>query len=260
MLIPTACRVFENALRLPLAPPHVKQDFRPSPRSQIDELASLRRFVPTGESGEASTHAQSVGCFGYRWLALPKFLALSTQPFELGPGAIPLASGVKRLFAARSLLPYSNLRRCRSLARLHLRSQQPAAFQLSLFATGPCSIGTLGLAARQNKSFDLVFSDGTADPNQCFRLPPSFEDFRFETQARAIQDISRSRDREFTLFRNCRKRNTSGNCGFPVQNKDLLWTWVEKQLPHCNLHIQRCETILQKLVSCTGQCAQNARS
>ena len=229
---------------MPLAPPHVKQDFRPSPRSQIDELAGLRRFVPTGESGEASTHAQSVGCFGYRWLALPKFLALSTQPFELGPGAIPLASGVKRLFAARSLLPYSNLRRCRSLARLHLRSQQPAAFQLSLFATGPCSIGTLGLAARQNKSFDLVFSDGTADPNQCFRLPPSFEDFRFETQARAIQDISRSRDREFTLFRNCRKRNTSGNCGFPVQNKDLLWTRVEKQLPHCNLHIQRCETIL----------------
>jgi hypothetical protein len=144
VLIPTACRVFENALRLPLAPPHVKQDFRPSPRSQIDELAGLRRFVPTGESGEASTHAQSVGCFGYRWLALPKFLALSTQPFELGPGAIPLASGVKRLFAALSLLPYSNLRRCRSLARLHLRSQQPAAFQLSLFATGPGLLFFLG--------------------------------------------------------------------------------------------------------------------
>jgi hypothetical protein len=170
----------------------VKQDFRPSPRSQIDELAGLRRFVPTGESGEASTHAQSVGCFGYRWLALPKFLALSTQPFELGPGAIPLASGVKRLFAARSLLPYSNLRRCRSLARLHLRSQQPAAFQLSLFATGPCSIGTLGLAARQNKSFDLVFSDETADPNQCFRLPDQSGD------STALRPIASSKLRRTT--------------------------------------------------------------
>jgi len=100
VLIPTACRIFENALRLPLAPPHMKQDFRPSSCSQVDELAGLRRFVPTGESGEALTHAQPVGYFGYRWLSPSKFLAPSTQPFELGPGALPLASGVKRLFAA----------------------------------------------------------------------------------------------------------------------------------------------------------------
>jgi len=100
VLIPTACRVFENALRLPLALSHMKQDFRPSSCFQIDELAGFRQFVPTGESGEAFTHVQSVGCFGYRQLAPPKFLALSTQPFGLGPGALPLASGVKRLFAA----------------------------------------------------------------------------------------------------------------------------------------------------------------
>jgi hypothetical protein len=99
----------------------MKQDFRPSSRSQIDELAGFRQLVLTGDSGEALTHAQPVGTFGYRRLAPPKFLAPSTQPFELGPGALPLASGVKRLFAARSLLTYSNLRCRRSLARLHLR-------------------------------------------------------------------------------------------------------------------------------------------
>src|SRR2546421_308251 len=42
--------------------------------------------------------------------------------------------------------------------------------------------------------------------------------FSFETQARAIQDISRSRVREFTLFSNTSKRNTSEFCEFPVQN------------------------------------------
>jgi hypothetical protein len=156
VLIATACRVFENALRLPLAPPHVKQDFRPSSRFQIDELAGLRRFVPTGESGEAFTHVQSVGCFGYRRLAQSKFLAPSTQPFELGPGAVPLASGVKRLFAARSLLPYSNLRCCRSLARLHLRSQQPAAFQLSLFCDRPL----FDWNSRSRRASEQIFRPG----------------------------------------------------------------------------------------------------
>jgi hypothetical protein len=33
-------------------------------------------------------------------LAPPKFLAPSAQPFEPGPGAFPLASGIKQLFAA----------------------------------------------------------------------------------------------------------------------------------------------------------------
>lgn len=78
----------------------MKQNFRPSPCFQIDELAGFRRFILTGESGEAFPHPRPAGYFGYRQLALPKFLALSTQPFELGPGAVPLASGVERLFAA----------------------------------------------------------------------------------------------------------------------------------------------------------------
>jgi len=78
----------------------MKQDFRPSPRSQIDELAGFRRFILTGKSGEAFPHARPAGCFGYRRLASPKFLAPSAQPFEPGPGAFPLASGIKQLFAA----------------------------------------------------------------------------------------------------------------------------------------------------------------
>lgn len=97
VLIPTACRIFRTAL---WAPSHMKQDFRPSSCSQIDELADFRRFVPTGEGSEAFTHARPAGCFGYRRLAPSNFLSPSAQPFELGPGAFPLASGVKQLFAA----------------------------------------------------------------------------------------------------------------------------------------------------------------
>jgi len=97
VLIPTACRIFRTAL---WAPSHMKQDFRPSSCCQIDELAGFHRFIPTGESGEALTHARPAGCFGYRRLAPSKFLAPSAQPFEPGPGAFPLASGVRQLFAA----------------------------------------------------------------------------------------------------------------------------------------------------------------
>jgi len=75
---------------------------------------------------------------------------------------------------------------CRLLARLHLRFQQPVTFRLSSFATGPCSIGTLGLISRPNRPCGQLFSDKTAGSNRRFRHPPPFEDFRFETQARAI--------------------------------------------------------------------------
>jgi len=88
VLIPTACRIFKTAL---WAPSRMKPDFRLTPCLQIDELADFRRFVLTGESGEAFTHARPVGCFRDRRLAPPKFLAPSAQPFEPGPGAFPLA-------------------------------------------------------------------------------------------------------------------------------------------------------------------------
>jgi len=79
--------------------PHEDKTFVLPSRSQIDELAGFRRFALTGESGEAFTHARPAGCFRDRRLAPPKFLAPSAQPFEPGPGAFPLASGVRRLFA-----------------------------------------------------------------------------------------------------------------------------------------------------------------
>lgn len=96
VLIPTACRIFRTAL---WASSRTKLDFRPTSRFQIDELAGFRRFAPTGKSGEAFPHARPAGCFRYRRLASPKFLAPSAQPFEPGPGAFPLASGVRWLFA-----------------------------------------------------------------------------------------------------------------------------------------------------------------
>ena len=49
----------------------------------------------------------------------------------------PLASGVEQLFATRSLHPANGFRRCRLLAHLHHRSQQPVAFQLSSICNRP---------------------------------------------------------------------------------------------------------------------------
>ena len=49
----------------------------------------------------------------------------------------PLASGVERLFATRSLHPISSFRHCSFAHRLHHRSQQPVAFQLSSICNRP---------------------------------------------------------------------------------------------------------------------------
>src|SRR5438067_3928552 len=43
------------------------------------------------------------------------------------------------------------------------------AFQLSLSATGPFSIGTLGLVSRRNRTCDLFLSDETAGSNRLFQ-------------------------------------------------------------------------------------------
>lgn len=49
----------------------------------------------------------------------------------------PLASEIERLFAPQSLHPINSFRRCRLLAHLHHRSQQPVAFQLSSICNQP---------------------------------------------------------------------------------------------------------------------------
>src|SRR5215475_6696060 len=59
-------------------------------------------------------------------------------------------------------------------------------------------------------------------------------------QARAIQDISRSRGYEFTLPENSRNRKITNFCGFSVQNLSSLWRSVEKQLQSRKLHRTRC--------------------
>jgi hypothetical protein len=121
-------------------------------------------------------------------LAPSKFLAPSSQSFELRFQCEP--TGFQNQIVIRHLIPCTRSTTsgcCRLLARLHLRSQRPVTFRLSSFATGPCSIGTLGLISRPNQPCDWLFSDKTADSNRRFRHPPPFEDFRFETQARAIQ-------------------------------------------------------------------------
>jgi hypothetical protein len=152
-------------------------------------------------------------------LAPSKFLAPSSQSFELRFQCEP--TGFQNQIVIRRLIPCTRSTTsgcCRLLARLHLRSQRPVTFRLSSFATGPCSIGTLGLISRPNQPCDWLFSDKTADSNRRFRHPPPFEDFRFETQARAIQDISRSRGSDSTLFTSRSKKNSRQFCGFPVKN------------------------------------------
>ena len=45
--------------------------------------------------------------------------------------------------------------------------------QLSLLATGPCSVETLGFAARQNRSCNRFLFDGAADFNRMFQASTS---------------------------------------------------------------------------------------
>jgi hypothetical protein len=90
----------------------------------------------------------------------------------------------------------------------------------------------------------LPFSDGTAGPNRCFKHPPSCEAFSFETQARAIQDISRSRASEFTPLADRRKRNNKYFCEHPVQNLSMLWSRVDKEECQGREHNLRCRNFL----------------
>jgi hypothetical protein len=63
------------------------------------------------------------------------------------------------------------------LARLHSSIATTGCSQLSLFATGPCSIGTLDRVSRRNLSCDLFLSDAVAGPNRLFQVDPDSRDF-----------------------------------------------------------------------------------
>ena len=85
------------------------------------------------------------------------FLALSAPFFwKCASRAVPLASKQEPVQLLSSVPRSVAQGHSRVLARLHLRSQQPVTFQLSLSATGPCSLGTLGLR-RASKTFLRTF-------------------------------------------------------------------------------------------------------
>ena len=184
---------------------------------------------------EASTHAQPAGLFRYRRLSSPKFLASNSQSFELRFRLrSPLASRVERLFATRSLHPVSSFRRC-SFARPSASSITATNCVSTFVDLQPALVRSeLSASSRVRTVLRLPFSDGTAGPNRCFKHPPSCEAFSFETQARAIQDISRSRASEFTPLENRRKRNKTHFCDYPVQNLSALWRRVDKMESHWN--------------------------
>jgi len=103
---------------------------------------------------------------------------------------------------------------CSPVCIFDLSNQSPVNFRC--LAIGPCSIE---LSASSRVRTNLAANSSPTE----LRVQPivssfrsSFEELSFETQARAIQDISRSRVREFTLFRNTSKGNTRWLCGFPV--------------------------------------------
>ena len=151
-------------------------------------------------------------------LAPSKFLAPSSQPFELRFRCEPfgfrsqavirrliLALGQQLLAAAVCspvcIFVLSN----RSLFDFHRLRPALARSALSVSSR----VGT-GLATSSSPA-------GLRVPTDCFKHQPSYEDLKLETQARAIQDISRSRAKEFTLFGNLSKKNNPKICGFPVQ-------------------------------------------
>ena len=156
----------------------------------------------------------------------------------------PLASGVERLFATRSLHPLSSFRRC-SFARPSASSITATSCVSTFVDLQPALVRSeLSASSRVRTILRLPFSDGTAGPNRCFKHPPSCEAFSFETQARAIQDISRSRASEFTPLENRRKGNHKYFCDYPVQNLSVLWSRVDKEDLRGKTHNMLCRIFL----------------
>lgn len=174
-------------------------------------------------------------------LSPSKFLAPSAQSFE--PRLRCKPAGFRNPAVIRRPIPCTRLATlncCRLLAHLHLRSQQPVTFRLSSFATGPCSIGTLGPISRPNQPCDWLFSDKTAGSNRRFRHPPPFEDFRFETQARAIW-TSHARVGETLLLSPTGARGIRANfVGFLFKTRPFCGVGWKRCWDGPELHISLC--------------------
>lgn len=156
----------------------------------------------------------------------------------------PLASGVERLFATRSLHPVSSFRRC-SFAHPSASSITATSCVSTFVDLQPALVRSeLSASSRVRTALRLPFSDGTAGSNRCFKHPPSCEGLNFETQARAIQDISRSRASEFTPLADRRKRNKPHFCDYPVQNLSMLWSRVDKEERRGRQHNLRCRNFV----------------
>lgn len=142
------------------------------------------------------------------------------------------------------LAPVGSFRHCRLLAHLHHRSQQPVAFQLSSICNRPLFDQNSRLRLASEQSCDCPSPTELRVPIDVSKHSPSCEGFNFETQARAIQDISRSRASEFTPLENRRKRNHKYFCDYPVQNLYVLWSRVDKEDIRGREHNLRCRNLL----------------
>jgi hypothetical protein len=161
--------------------------------------------------------SQPAGTFGYRRLAPSTFLASFPQSFELRTSMqfrwLPVSSGYSppdssppattRVVAVCSPVCIFDLS---NRSRSNFRCMRPALVRLNSRPRLASEPALRPAPLRRN-----------CGPNRLFQaLGSPRGDLSFETQARAIQDISRSRVREFTLFRNTSKGNTRRFCGFPV--------------------------------------------
>src|SRR6185437_15961466 len=114
----------------------------------------------------------------------------------------PLASGVERLFATRSLHPLSSFRRC-SFARPSASSITATNCVSTFVDLQPALVRSeLSASSRVRTALRLPSPTELRVPTDVSKHPPPCEGFSFETQARAIQDISRSRESEFTPLAN----------------------------------------------------------
>jgi hypothetical protein len=209
----------------------MKSSLRRTSCSQADELTWLSPGVfSQDEAVKPQPMLNPAGLFRYRRLSSPKFLASNSQSFELrfrcGARWLPESSSYSPLDPCTRSAAFAA---ARLLTHLHHRSQQPVTFQLSSICNRPLFDQNSRLRLASEQSCDCPSPTELRVPTDVSKHPPSCEGFNFETQARAIQDISRSRASEFTPLANRRKRNHKYFCEHPVQNLSMLWSRVDKE-------------------------------